>query len=153
MGDRQLIALQRADGSFDLEVLASGQIAARLEQVQNYRLEESQSGLFVQKSGGWDVYSADLKQMTSGSYGRLEVLSTYSGAKLVTYRDKKTGLLGVLSKDWRTAAPPAYESIKPMDQVFPMLGVEQLPAPFVFTTKDKFGYLDANGAELFRTAL
>ncbi|MCM3557038.1 WG repeat-containing protein [Brevibacillus borstelensis] len=152
-GDRQLIALQRADGSFDLEVLASGQIAARLEQVQNYRLEESQSGLFVQKSGGWDVYSADLKQMTSGSYGRLEVLSTYSGAKLVTYWDKNTGLLGVLSKDWRTAAPPAYESIKPMDQVFPMLGVEQLPAPFVFTTKDKFGYLDANGAELFRTAL
>ncbi|MEJ8543713.1 WG repeat-containing protein [Brevibacillus borstelensis] len=152
-GDRQLIALQNTDGSFDLRVMASGQIAAKLEQVQNYRREESQSVLFVQKSGGWDVYSADLQQLTSGSYDRLDVLSTYSGVNIVTYRDKKTGLFGVLNKNWRTAAPPAYESIRPTDQVFPMLGVEQLPGPFVFTSKDKFGYLDANGAELFHTTL
>ncbi|USG66946.1 hypothetical protein NDK47_06515 [Brevibacillus ruminantium] len=153
-GERILFALQQMDGSFELWIHANGQTLARLEHIQSYRLDEANNAFYIQKAGGWDAYSADLKPLTNGSYDRLEILSTHGEVKIGTYRDKKTGLLGILGKDWKVVSAPVYESIKPFDQVFPQLGlVQSTPAPFVFLKKDRFGYLSESGAELFQTAL
>ncbi|QQE75377.1 hypothetical protein KDJ56_05190 [Brevibacillus composti] len=148
-----MVSFQKLDGSYELWIQMNGETLAKRENVQAFRMEETRTALLIQQAGGWDAYDADLKPLTDGSYGSIEALSTYSGEKIMTYRDRKTGLLGVLSQDWHPATPPVYDSIKPFDQVFRQLAFERKPAPFVFTKKEKFGYLSQTGAELFQTAL
>jgi hypothetical protein len=152
--DKKLFVLTRTDGTIELWGQEGDQVVRKLENVVGYETSDGLSALFIQNSAGWDVYSAGLERLTNGNYRTLKLVFTSDGQhRAVVYQDQKTGLYGLMAADGKLLVGPKYESIRATDQVFPQwLGDRAMQPPFLFTTKQQFGYLDASGQELFKTA-
>ncbi|WP_400162665.1 WG repeat-containing protein [Brevibacillus sp. TJ4] len=148
---KRLLVLTRMDGIFDLWALGENRELAQLNEVVAFQTPESRDVLLVKSAAGWDVYSFGLKRLSEGSYSSLELATTReAGGSGFVYQDGKTGLYGLLGADARPLTEPLYASIQATDQVFNQRPGVEAP-PFVFTTTHHFGYLDAEGNELFRT--
>ena len=147
---KRLLVLTRKDGMVDLYAQNSEQELTRLEGVASFQTFDSLNALLIKRGAGWDGYSLDLQRLSQGSYSALQWVTTAKGIGTIVYRDGKTGLYGMLGADFRPLTQPLYASIQPADQVFTQRAGVETP-PFVFTTNQHFGYLDAQGNELFRT--
>lgn len=146
----KLLALTRSDGTLDLCAPNGLQELNRLTKVSQFQIVDALQVVLVKEGAGWDVYSPSLERLTQTSYPFLQMITSQKeGNSLLIYQDGQTGLYGVMGTDFRPATPPLYTSIQATDQVFVQhLDVET--PPFLFVTAQHFGYLDAQGRELFR---
>ena len=151
MKDGKLLALTRTDGTLELWAANGGQGLNRLAGVAQFQTVDSLHAVLAKGNAGWDVYNPALERLTQASYPSLQVVTSQKeGESLLVYQDAKTGLYGVLGTAFRPATPPLYTSIQATDQVFVQRPDVETP-PFLFTTVQHFGYLDAQGRELYRT--
>ncbi|WP_258022893.1 hypothetical protein [Brevibacillus formosus] len=121
--------------------------------MNGYVAEADFNKLLVQTSAGWDVYSPELQRLSTGDYQSLKFLILPDRKQsAIAYQDKKTGLFGLLSMDGKVLTSAKFETIMPVDQLFLQLwSTSASQPPYVFTTKDQFGYLGHGGQELFAT--
>ncbi len=95
-----------------------------------------------------------MKKLTTRFYQSLKQVIDSAGKRLIVYTDAKTGLLGILSETLEVRTAPKYRSIQPILEVFPKdYSDGNIPAGFVFTTDQEFGYMSQTGPELFHTKL
>lgn len=150
----RLIVLSRTDGTLDLWAKVNGQMTRILEQASAVMTSEAWDQVLVQKGNGWDLYSPAGQRLSSGNYRSLKFLSTGEGKPgAIVYQDPTTGGYGLMGTNGSILTAPKYEVIATSRDVFPQLWNEgsALP-PYLFTTKQQFGYLDQQGQELFQTA-
>lgn len=151
--DHKIAIAARADGTFDIWAPEGNQLVNKLTGVNGYVAEADFNKLLVQTSSGWDVYSPELQRLSTGDYQSLKFLILPDRKQsAIVYQDKKTGLFGLLSMDGKVLTSAKFETIMPVDQLFMQLwSTSASQPPYVFTTKDQFGYLGHGGQELFAT--
>ncbi|MDF2681479.1 MAG: hypothetical protein K0R47_2669 [Brevibacillus sp.] len=151
---RYFFTLGRPDGTSDMWAMVNGEMTRQVEQATAVQTADGLDRVFIQKGTGWDVYSPEGQRLSNGSYGSLKYLSAGEGKPGgIAYQDAKTGGWGLLSIDGKQLTGPAFDNLYPTLQVFPQLWQEiSSQSPFVFMTKQRFGYLDQNGQETFQTA-
>jgi len=154
MKDKTLLILTRADGKLDLLVEAGDQEVSKLEGVVSFQTFDFLDGVLVESSNGWDAYSSNLQRKTNGNYRSMQVVESYGEKnRAILVQDQKTGMYGLLSTELSPMTTLVYESIRATDHVFLQFRSEEVASPpYVFTTKQHFGYLDEKGAELFKTS-
>ncbi|CAM3465123.1 WG repeat-containing protein [Brevibacillus invocatus] len=153
--DKQLLIVTRADGRFDLWADAGEQGLRMLEEaVLNFDTIDQLGVILVKHDSGWDAYTDTLQKKTNGNYRSMQLVASYDEKdRAIAVQDRQTGLYGLLSTDLNPMTQPVYESIQATDHVFLQsfwTGADS--PPFVFTTKQHFGYLDELGKELFKTS-
>lgn len=153
MKDNRILVLTRADGKHDLWVETKEQGMNKLEGAVSIQTFPYLDGVLVESEGGWDAYSSSLQRKTNGNYGSMQMIENYGEKnRAILLQDQKTGLYGLLSIELSPMTPLVYESIRATDHVFLQVRSEEVASPpFVFTTKQHFGYLDGQGKELFKT--
>ncbi|MED4751834.1 WG repeat-containing protein [Brevibacillus choshinensis] len=146
--------LGRPDGTSDLWAVVKGEMTRQVEQAIAVQTVDGLDRVFIQKGTGWDVYSPEGQRLSNGNYGSLKYLSAGVGKPgAIAYQDAKTGGWGLLNIDGKQLTAPAFDHLYPGAQVFPQLWQDtSSQSPFVFLTKQQFGYLDQNGQETFQTA-
>ncbi|MFC8687463.1 WG repeat-containing protein [Brevibacillus porteri] len=151
--DHKIVIAAREDGTMDIWAPEGNQLVNKLTGVTDYLSNGDFDKLFVQTSTGWDVYSSELQRLSTGDFQSLKFLIAANRKQsAIVYEDKKTGLRGLLSMDGKVLTSAKFETIMPVDQVFLQLwNPAASQSPYVFTTKDQFGYLDQGGQELFAT--
>ncbi|MED1913928.1 WG repeat-containing protein [Bacillus thuringiensis] len=151
--DHKIVIAAREDGTMDIWAPEGNQLVNKLTGVTDYLSNGDFDKLFVQTSTGWDVYSSELLRLSTGDYQSLKFLIAANRKQsAIVYEDKKTGLRGLLSMDGKVLTSAKFETIMPVEQVFLQLwNPAGSQSPYVFTTKDQFGYLDQGGQELFAT--
>lgn len=153
--DKPLVIVTRADGRFDLWVEAGEQGLRKLEEAAlSFDTIDQLGVILVKHDSGWDAYTNTLQKKTNGNYRSMHLVASYDEkVRAIAVQDRQTGLYGLLSKDLSPMTQPVYESIQATDHVFLQsvwTGADS--PPFVFTTKQHFGYLDEHGKELFKTS-
>ncbi|WP_242774643.1 WG repeat-containing protein [Brevibacillus parabrevis] len=155
VGEKKVAVMMRTDGTLDFWGEEGNQLVKKVAGASEYQTDSYFGGLLIAESDGWHVYSSSLQRLTTGGYQALKLLGlSDKGAKAIVYRDKATGLHGLLTQDGKQLTAPQYESIRLSSEAFPGLwsAAEGQP-PFAFSKKDQFGYLDREGKELFASKL
>ncbi|TQK45651.1 WG repeat protein [Brevibacillus sp. AG162] len=151
--NQKIVMTARLDGTQDVWAQEGNQLANKLTSVKGFHTESYFDRVLIQSSTGWDVYSPQLLRLSSGDYQSMKYMHLYdlkTGA--IAYQDNKTGLYGLMSLEGKVLTSAKYEAILPTNQVFSQVwskAEDQLP--YVFTTKDQFGYLGQGGQEVFAT--
>ncbi|CAI8731347.1 WG repeat-containing protein [Brevibacillus sp. IT-7CA2] len=155
MVQNQKIAMTaRLDGTLDVWAQEGNQLANKLTSVKGFHTESNFDRVLIQSSTGWDVYSPQLLRLSTGDYQSMKYMplpALKTGA--IAYQDKKTGLYGLMSLEGKVLTAAKYEAILPTNKVFSQVWWSKADdeIPYVFTTKDQFGYLSQGGQELFAT--
>ncbi|MFS0920510.1 WG repeat-containing protein [Brevibacillus sp. 179-C 1.1 NHS] len=152
--NQKITVTARLDGTLDVWGQEGNQLANKLTGVKGFHTESYFDRVLIQSSTGWDVYSPQLLRLSMGDYQSMKYLHSpdlETGA--IAYQDKKTGLYGLMSLEGKVLTAAKYEAILSTNKVFSQVwwskADEQIP--YVFTTKDQFGYLNQGGQELFAT--
>ncbi|MFF0830733.1 WG repeat-containing protein [Brevibacillus sp. NPDC003359] len=152
--NQKIVVTARLDGTLDVWAQEGNQLANKITSVKGLHTESYFDRVLIQSSTGWDVYSPQLLRLSTGDYQSMKYLplpALKTGA--IAYQDKKTGLYGLMSLEGKVLTAAKYEAILSTNKVFSQVwwskADEQIP--YVFTTKDQFGYLSQSGQELFAT--
>ncbi|WP_064203110.1 WG repeat-containing protein [Brevibacillus brevis] len=151
--NQKIVMTARLDGTQDVWAQEGNQLVSKLTSVKGFHTESYFDRVLIQSTTGWDVYSPQLLRLSTGDYQSMKYMHIYdlkTGA--IAYQDKKTGLYGLMSLEGKVLTAAKYEAILPTSKVFPQVWSEaDVQTPYVFTTKDQFGYLDQGGQEQFVT--
>ncbi|NTU31798.1 WG repeat-containing protein [Brevibacillus sp. HB1.1] len=151
--NQKIAVTARLDGTLDVWVQEGNQLTNKLTSVKGFHRESDFDRVLIQSSTGWDVYSPQLLRLSTGDYQSMKYLPLPDRKMgVIAYQDKKTGLYGLMSLEGKVLTAAKYEAILPTNKVFSqMWSKADDQTPYVFTTKDQFGYLSQGGQELFAT--